>query len=31
LHELLQRVLADPAVNTHEQLLVIATQLVEER
>ena len=31
LHELLRRVLADPAVNTHEQLLVIATQLVEER
>jgi len=30
LHELLQRVLADPARNTHEQLLAVATQLVEE-
>ena len=30
LHDLLQRVLVDPAINTHEQLLAIAVQHVEE-
>ena len=30
LHDLLQRVLVDPTINTHEQLLAIAVQHVEE-